>query len=150
MALRKDEFLVEGKRRRKFTFMIGDGKLPNLYWVSYSSDFYICKNSRCEWASEKIKFKPIGKTVDRAFSSFEAARNYAQQFIDGMPQMPTRVSINCVQIEDRLSGQVYECVLHAYPPDKVALLKSYRVESEEHTDLNFTKQKMTEQGQQFR
>jgi hypothetical protein len=112
------------------TVQIGDGKTPNKYWVSVSSDYYIedKKNRTLDWASDS-KFSPAvqGKTL-KTFSTYEEAKAYA----DSIPleSKVQGVEANTVSVEDRLTGQVYERSVGTQP----------------HEDIMFTKDKEKELG----
>jgi hypothetical protein len=138
---------VRKNPRKSYKEMIGDGNLPNRYWVSYSNDFLICKDGSCDWVGDHIKFKSKGKTISHAFKTYAEARAFAQRFIDQMTDSPTRKSINRVDIEDRLSGEVYECTIYAYPTG--GMLGGYHTKIEEREDIGFTKKKMEERGFKF-
>ena len=135
-------------RRNPPTTQIGDGKLPNAYWVSASNNFYICENGTCNWADEKLKFKVTGKTIAK-FKTFAEALNYIDSH-STVSEEPTEDKYNSYFIEDRLSGQIFEQAVYAYPKTKGMLKGGYRTEVENHTETAFTEKKMAEKGYQFR
>ena len=156
MKMRKDEFIVDNKIKRKdYRHMIGDFKFPNKYWVSWSNDFYVCENGSCDWVGDKIKnWKSIGQTKPEPFDTFESALRFAQSKIDEIPSVPTMDSINCVHIEDRLSGQVFEGSIFAYVKKNIDLLnknaKHYIYKFESRNETNFTQKTMESKGYEFR
>ena len=132
----------------RYNKMIGDGQFPNLYWVTTSNDFYVCKNGICDIANGVgIKYKSKSKTYPKAFKTFGKALDFAEELIENIPDTPTPKSINNVTIEDRISGQVYECSIYAYPVD--GLLKNYEIHIERHNQSDFTKQIMEAAGKKF-
>lgn len=128
--------------------MIGDGKLPNWYFVSWSNDFYICEDGVCDWASDTQKFKVKGDTYPISYGTFGEALAKAEEFISGMPDVPREDTFNSVIIEDRLSGQVFDCTIHAYHSDDGILL-GYKFEVTSHTDVDFTRKEMEKRGYEF-
>jgi hypothetical protein len=128
---------------------IGDGKLPNKYWVSESNDFYICVGGQCDWASEKLKdYKIKHKTHAKQFKTFKEALEFANELSAGMYGEPTTNSINNVVIEDRLSGQIYEISVYGYPI-KDSVVGGYTWSTEERIDTQFTEQTMAKKGLRF-
>jgi len=130
------------------TKQIGDGKLPNKYWVSVANDYYISnKDGDLEWASETVGFKSFGKTV-AVFSTYTEAMDRAIYIIannlteplDGIA--PSKDDIHSVFIEDRFSGQIYEYVL----------TKEIRIvyEPMEIKDTKFSKEAMEKLGVEFK
>jgi hypothetical protein len=97
--------------------MIGDGKTPNKYWVSVSSDYaynhidedgvscidYIGDIVK-GWETKYSKGEMVGM-----FSNYEDALGCANSFYIG--QKYNGFTINRITIEDRLSGEVYESEL---------------------------------------
>lgn len=104
------------------TSMIGDGKTPNKYWVSVSSDYYIQdpKEGSLDWASDVKGIDAKGKTLKR-FDTYEQARAYANTI--ELESKIQGIEVNTVQIEDRLTGQVAERSIggHAYEDIKFTI-----------------------------
>jgi hypothetical protein len=103
--------------------MVGDGKKPNRFWVTASTDFEYQHDEGKEgvmldWAEDLMKKHGIeshGFPKDEAvFDNFEEARKYAEELMpyDGLE--PAKDQINNVTIEDRLNGQVWNCVIVAH------------------------------------
>jgi len=104
---------IEEKARE----MVGDGKKPNKYWVSISSDYsyqhedddgvscidYIGDIIK-DWEKKFSKGKMIGM-----FSSLEKAMDYVNDLCIG--EKYEGFTVNRITIEDRLCGQVYESEL---------------------------------------
>jgi len=111
------------------TAQIGDGKTPNKYWVSVSSDYYLYdpKENFSDWASSVKGIKTEGKTV-KVFNTYEEAKRFTDSIELGSKL--SGVEVNTVSIEDRLSGQVHERSLGANVIE----------------DLKFTKEKEKELG----
>ena len=89
------------------TAQMGDGKTPNKYWVSVSSDYYIhdVRENTLDWASDVKGIKTAEKMM-KQFDNYEEAKGYADSIelgskVDG-------VEANTVSVNDRLSGEVYE------------------------------------------
>jgi hypothetical protein len=137
------------------TQQIGDGKLPNLYWVSYTNDYYICRRQRdggmyCDWISGELGFNATSKTLQKIFKTFKEAMKKANELAERIDEdgdfgsQPKATEINYVTIEDRMSGQIYEIGVHYYPESRVD-----RVEVFSDLDTCFTKQRMKELGAVF-
>ena len=105
------------------TVQIGDGKTPNKYWVSVSSDYYIedKKERTLNWASDS-KFAPAvkGKTL-KVFRTYEEAKAYADSI--ELESKVQGVEANTVTVEDRLSGQVYERSVGTRPTEDIKFTK---------------------------
>ncbi len=120
------------------TKQIGDGRLPNKYWVSISSDYlYEAEPGHWDWDSDRSKKEPDGKTVG-VFSSYAKAR----AFFDSIPmrELLDGVMVHTKQIEDRISGQLTE------ETDRETTI----LQSSETEDLGFTKARMSILGVSFK
>ena len=105
--------------------MVGDGKEPNRFWVTASTDFdYYHKEDGAgmiDYAGDIGLMKDHGIEsksipVDAVFSELAEAVAYAEQVAeDRMPAEPAPDAANRVTIEDRLQGEVWQRVLVAYP-----------------------------------
>ena len=122
----------------EYVRQIGDGKLPNKYWVTVSDDFYVLKKHSMKAASEsgnkqfKKQIKGIFRTIG-PFDSYAKALKIAQEeYVD------KNSNVRMVQIEDRITGQVYEDYLVAYH-DKWG---GWEFNNEQHENLSFTKKKL--------
>lgn len=89
------------------TVQIGDGKTPNKYWVSVSSDYYIedPKEGSLDWVSDVKGIKVKGKTL-KQFDSYEEAKQFANSI--KLRQKVNGIEVNTISIDDRLSGEIYE------------------------------------------
>lgn len=123
------------------TKRIGDGKLPNKYWVSISNDYYACHNGQCDWISDTGWLEVKGKTI-RIFNIYKQAL----AFVDN--ELPLGIDyngirVNSIVIEDRLSGEVYHKCYEIFIPSA----ESSETSTE---DITFTKAQMLKQGKQFK
>ncbi len=126
------------------TRQIGDGKLPNKYWVSVSNDYYYfnTENGAFDWIGDLKLFKSEGKTIAK-FNTYQEASEYIdEQLYLGMEY--DGMTVNNISIEDRLSGEVYQQTREFYP------VKAYVQDYQIREDLGFTKKKMAELGAQFK
>lgn len=87
--------------------IVGDGKIPNRYFVSISNDFYKCKEGTCDWASETEKINAKSKTL-AVFNKFEEAQTILDEIEVGEADFFGDIEINNVRIEDRITGEVAE------------------------------------------
>jgi len=101
--------MKSGKKTRMksvSTAQIGDGKTPNMYWVTVSNDYYISdpKENYLHWASE-LKKIPIKTATLKKFKTYEEAKRFA----DGieLDSKQKDINVSSLVIEDRLSGQLY-------------------------------------------
>ncbi len=125
------------------TKRIGDGKLPNRYWVSIFNDYYYYnkENEVFDWISEKEMFEVKAKTI-QVFNTYQAAKEFAENELclgiteDGF-------TVNGITIEDRLSGKVYSHIRH-YSPEDGKIDDDFTTE-----DLRFTQEKMAKLNQHF-
>ena len=116
---------------------IGDGKFPNLYWVSYTNDYFILQDNYFEWASEGGNFKVTGKTIG-PFKTFKKAKERVMELTE--VYLSEISDVNFISIEDRLSGEVYSIGIYVTP---------LRSKVEEEYSLEFTKRVMKEHGYEF-
>ena len=95
--------------------LIGSGKLPNKYYVSWSNNFWLeTEKGIYDWASEDKELrKKIGKDKGKmvgVFNTFEEALWKAHDLAE---QMSPDGDIRLVTIEDHISGEVYMIALNA-------------------------------------
>ena len=87
---------------------IGDGKMPNKYWVSISSDYSYVDEGCIEYIGdiypEWEKKYSVGELLE-VFSSYKEARRHANLYFIGMSYKD--YVVNRITIEDRLTGEVY-------------------------------------------
>lgn len=129
--------------RKTYRDKIGDGKFPNQYWVSYSNDYEYLHDGNCVgWIGDLIPtFKSKGKTIAKPFKTYAAAKRFCDyEFSLGTEY--AGVIVNRINIEDRLSGELYEktrCLL----PDSAEFM------DEDREDTGFTEEKMAKNGYKF-
>ena len=119
------------------TKQIGDGKLPNKFWVSISEDylFFDEESKAWHWVSDVFKsFQPKGETV-AVLPTYRGAREYIDSYFAMGCEYGPGITVNCITIEDRISGELYSSVYHLNPADPISI--SY----ETHEDLSFTKER---------
>jgi len=121
---------------------VGDGNLPNFYWVSISEDYYyMVEPATYDWASDHIKgFKPKGKTL-AVFPTYAEAKNFFDEIYIGMDY--DGIKVHTKTIEDRLSGQIANEIYHFHPEEPDSGF------SDVHEDYGFTKEQMEERGAVF-
>ena len=145
--------------------MVGDGKLPNKYWVSISDQFMTNKlhkdepeNNVSDWSGEVYKDIPEAYEIYGPFDTFTAAENKMNSLAnecsspEDSAKFPNQKNFHSVEIEDRLSGQIYngQWNEHWYP-------KEYRGEKIMHVtfrwewdrDTKFTEETMAKRGATF-
>ena len=123
--------------------MVGDGKRPNRYWVTASTDFdYVHGEdgvSLIDHADDLMKDHGIASDsipVDAVFTTYAEAVEYAES--QDMPGEPEPGQINRLTIEDRLSGEVWQRILVAYP----RTWGGWHFETETTHEINFTRETM--------
>lgn len=112
-----------------YTKQIGDGKLPNKYWVFQYDQKYQNKNGCLEIIKEDMA------TKDALLGEFKTFED-ALKCVDNKAYLPN------VVIEDRLSGQIFEQMCIVCPCCK-------KEEWVSHKDISFTQKRMAELGQVF-
>lgn len=118
--------------------MIGDYKLPNKYWISVGNEYYIQRGNYLDWfESEDIEFK--GGTIAK-FDTYKEAKEFAEGLYLG--QKYEDFTINCITIEDRITGQLYEHI-------KVFLPEQGKFTEEIFEDTHFTEKHLQEKNKIF-
>ena len=139
------------------TLQVGDGQLPNKYWVSKSSDFLTNKNSAVEndgelnhydWATSAYSyddFPPLYQTLG-CYNTFKEALRIAESQDLPSPTNHNWDNFHSVAIEDRLSGVIFEAEWHEiFSENRATPTYSFR----EQNDSNLTKRYMEERGLTF-
>jgi hypothetical protein len=130
------------KNLKSATRQVGDGKLPNKYWVSFYDDFlyFNQETEGFDWDSERTGRKPEGGTV-RVFSTYGAAK----RFFDAVPieSYYEGMEVKSKIIEDRLSGEVCEETLH----ETIRPIQEYH--SDVYETLSYTMKEMKRRGVHF-
>jgi hypothetical protein len=108
---------------------IGDGKLPNYYWVFHYDEKLTRKDGELIYEDEAKETKGglIGK-----FKTYKEAIKCVNE----------RAYLTHVIIEDRLSGQVFEAVV-------VICSCCGKEDSEVYEDIKYTKETMEKMGVKF-
>jgi hypothetical protein len=119
--------------------MVGDGKIPNKYFVSIHDDYlYYDKETDCwESASERDGRESQGKTL-AAFSTYAGARKLFESIPLG--ELYKGILVRGKTIEDRLSGELTDETLR----------EVISFESEEGERLDYTKGEMGRRGEIFK
>lgn len=124
--------------RKISTQQVGDGRLPNKYWVSVHNDYwYESSPGSWDWVSDRDGFKAEGKTVG-VFSSYEKARELFESILMG--ELYQGILVRGKTIEDRASGEVAEETGREVT----------RIEYDESEGLEFTKKRLSESGINFK
>jgi hypothetical protein len=129
------------------TKMIGDGKLPNRYWISIHEDYYINRGGSLDWASEVKKLKTNSRTVAISNKYHKAKEFIVNEFIQYAVDKNARgdkekifgLAPKGITIEDRLSGELYD-----YTLEEVSKLEAF-----EREDIRFTKEELGKKGIAF-
>jgi hypothetical protein len=125
-------------RKTDYKNLIGDGKLPNLFWVSLSNDYSYSHKEKykngemccIDWIGDIIPtFKSKGKTFAKPFVFYVLAKAFCDGFQLG--ERADGFIVNRINIEDRLSGQVYEKTRIFNPTDCT-------VEEDEQEDVQWS------------
>jgi hypothetical protein len=135
------------KTKKTYRDMIGDGKMPNKYWVALSNDYMYHhqdgKDNMVDWIGDIVPtFKSEGLTIEKPFSTYEKAKKFCDEIVIG-EVCSYGFIVNRINIEDRLSGELYEKTKIFYPND-------CSVEDWETEDFNFTKKTMEAKEKVFK
>ena len=127
------------------TICIGDGKLPNKYWVSIHNDYYYLNDGCYDWVSDREKTRAKSKTL-KVFATYKQAKDYFDSLIIG--DCIDGIQIMGKNIEDRFTGQLCEEVFVESTTCKCC---GHTTENDTlyNEDLKFTKDKLREQGVEF-
>jgi hypothetical protein len=127
---------------------IGDGKLPNKYWVSIFEDYYYYNKDihGYDWMSEKlIDFKGKGKTY-KPFNTYKEAKEFFNSLY--INDIKDNILIKGKTIEDRITGQLCEEI---YVEEEICPCCKHKTEKDNlyNEDLKFTKNEMSKRGYIF-
>lgn len=119
-----------------------NGLLPNRYRVSISNNYYCLNNETARLNSiGAVKLLPVKERMLKAFPAYDTAKYWAEHNLYlGMHY--AGIEINCVTIEDRLSGELFDVTRELVSDGEAC---DYR----EHADLCFTFEKMAAAGISF-
>jgi hypothetical protein len=123
--------------------MVGDGQLPNRYFVTAATDYYVEGAEGRDWASQHRR-DVADRMESQTWGPFETYREARETFdaIDlAEPSARHRQVWTTKIIEDRLSGELAEQTMSEYMRP--------RYEAEFHEDLKWTKKSMHEAGERF-
>jgi hypothetical protein len=124
---------MEGKMK-SYKNLIGDGKLPNKYWVFQYDQKY--KRVKLEDGSISIDIiKEDTETKDSLIGEFKTYEE-ALKAVD-------KAYLPNVVIEDRLSGQVFESMC-------IQCQECGKEEYESNSDIGYTKKEMAKRGVEFK
>lgn len=135
--------------------MVGDGQLPNKYWVSISADYITNKESAAsneyDNASDHYEDLPSRGDIFGPYDTFAEAREKAEELYNsGEIVSPDDDwdAFHSVMIEDRLSGTIYDGV---YREDwtKHPRFPSVRHEWEWNDETRYTREEMANRGARF-
>jgi hypothetical protein len=121
---------------------IGDGNLPNKYWVSISNDYtyFNPETQGYDWISDLKLFEVKGKII-KVFTTYKNALKFATEEIY-LNQDYDGILIHTITIEDRISGEVF-CKCYEFYPPSAELSESSR------EDIDFTEKELAKQGAKF-
>jgi len=122
---------------------VGDGLLPNRYWVSISSNYYYFNNESggFYWIGALELFPIKGKTV-KVFPTYKMAKGWIENNLY-MGMVYEDIKVNCITIEDRLSGEIFSQTKELLPDDGAL------TERAQFEDLRFSIKMMADAGQNF-
>lgn len=117
------------KQKTDYKNLIGDGKLPNRYWVSISNDYSYIHDGSVDWIGDIIpSFKSKGKTFPNGFDTYKLAKSFAD-FALGL--RVDGITVNRINIEDRLTGELYEKTMIFDPETGISV-------EDEREDISFS------------
>jgi hypothetical protein len=133
--------LKGNKMKTISTKRIGDGKLPNRYWLGISNDYYYYNKeiNGMDWISDLNKFEVKSNTI-AVFDTYKAAKQAAGEIPVGI--VIDGIKANSIFIEDRLSGELYHRTQN-FDFENGTIYESY-IE-----DTKYTKQAMAEKNVTF-
>lgn len=121
--------------------MIGDGKEPNKYWVTVSSDYFVYNPAveGFDWAGDVYPDHQVGKGETYGpFDTFGEAMQKFEEEVNGLVE-PTEEGNHGAIIEDRISGVIYEGIYHE-TTEKKGRYSIPRFDFQYHDDTRFTKE----------
>jgi len=124
------------------TRQIGDGKLPNKYWVSICNDYYYNNDGCLDWISNTKLFESKSKVI-KVFTTYKNAVTFINEDLYlGMTY--DDIKVNCISIEDRFTGQLYE--QYRIFDAETATIDDYQI----NENTKFTVDAMTKLGATFK
>ena len=117
-----------------YKHLIGDGKLPNKYWVfQYDQKYKRVKQ-------DDVGFEIVGITEDTSKDNHLIGEY--KTFKDALKAVDDKAYLPNVVIEDRLSGQVFESQV-------IVCQECGKEEYESYQDIKYTKEAMEKKGLKF-
>lgn len=126
--------------------MVGDGKLPNRYWVSLGNDRLKCEEDEDGvMVCDPIEKDPKGGTA-AVFDTYEEARDYMLGIDIGewVEVEGENFDVSSKRIEDRFSGELADVTIHEYE------VRETREEAELYESTDFTRDAMKKLGATFK
>lgn len=122
--------------------MIGDGQLPNIYFVTTSRDYTVhpADDTPNHPAVDKYTDLDPDNSFVGAFTTFKEARNAVDETFMPSPEDQWE-GAHSIYIEDRLTGVVYEIQWHEYHT-VTKFGSTYTFEVEAYDDSQFTREKL--------
>jgi len=115
---------------------VGDGKLPNAYWIRGSDDYLLFNEEikGYDWASETNK--KLGKIYKKygCFSTYEKAFEKYNELLNDEVVPIECEGIHSLTIDDRISGEIYSSGYYA----RMQLVSEF----ENHDSTEFTKKEL--------
>ena len=140
--------------------IVGDDKLPNKYWVSISDQWLTNKANKAnkesnhyDWSGDVYKDLPEAYEIYGPFDTFEQATEKFDE-LQNECDSPENVDskFHSVQIEDRLTGTLYEGTWRETLYEKKyrgEKLRMVSFEWEVTDDTSFTRREMERRGATF-
>ena len=130
---------------------VGDGKLPNKYWVCTSGEYYVNRFadgvSCSEWAGEVYPdFKAEKGETYGPFDTFAEALAVYNDKRDYCAEPTVENALHSLVIEDRISGEVYQGIWTEYTKKA----GRYLIPSFQWSDYDETKFTREKLGADFR
>lgn len=132
------------KLKENDTSKIGSGELPNKYYVTSITDFYVeTTTGSLDWASDSGVIESTSNPLG-VFDTYAEAKKKAEEVVNSFGEEPTEEGPNSVIIEDHVTGQVYQ---HGFVRYNSKYGSRFKIEIFE--DVDFTKEKIEQSGQTF-
>jgi hypothetical protein len=151
------EEMTSGDPEQMAREMVGDGNLPNKYWVYKDTQWYTNKDQDAEesnvfdWSGEVYEDVPDKSEFIGMFDTFEEAVHAAKGEYLPSPEDDWDDFHN-VYIEDRLSGTIFQGVWYEYVQTHDTRFKKgtfSEFEFEWSDDSKYTKEEMERRGETF-
>lgn len=130
---------------------VGDGKLPNRYWVCIHSDWLEqSKEHEYESARDLHPDMPAGKESKTfgPYATFRGAIKKAEELIQQEIGEPGLGDYQMVTIEDRISGTIWEGTYTVYKKQQ-GIYEILVFDFGRNDDSQYTRDEMAERGVEF-